>query len=190
MTWCQTPLQSRDTLVTPARHAILAAVAAQVLDLRRPARVAIDGVTAAGKSTFADELAQLVPALRVTIDDFHRPSPQEYYPWSFDFERFRAHLLSLRETAIADGVFLHHPDLRELWDLTIFLTVDREVALERALARDESWLENARERYAMRYVPGETRYLAEIDPESLADVVVDNTDLHRPRLRTSSRRTP
>ena len=74
---------------------------------------------------------------------------------------------------IADGVFLHHPRLRDLWTLTVFLKLDREVALERALARDESWMENARERYATRYVPGETRYLAEVDPESLADVVID-----------------
>ena len=41
---------------------------------------------------------------------------------------------------------------------------------------------NARERYATRYVPGETRYLEEVDPESLADIVVDTTDLRRPRL--------
>jgi hypothetical protein len=34
---------------------------------------------------------------------------------------------------------------------------------------------DARERYARRYVPGETRYLEEVDPESLADVVVDTT---------------
>ena len=173
------------------RLAVLDAVAARVRELPRAARVAVDGVTAAGKSTFADELAQLVVgAKRVTIDDFHRLPPHEYYPDSFDFERFRAHLLSLHETTIADGVFLHHPDLRDLWNLTIFLAVDRNVALERALARDESWMENARDRYATRYVPGETRYLAEVDPESLADIVVDNTDPHRPRLRAGSSPRP
>jgi hypothetical protein len=44
---------------------------------------------------FADGLAQLVAgAERVTIDDFHRPPPQEYYPSSFDSERFREHLLA------------------------------------------------------------------------------------------------
>jgi len=166
-------------------------VAARVRMLPRPARVAIDGVTAAGKSTFADELARLVPAAeRVTIDDFHRPPPHEYYPSSFDFERFREHLLTRDGLLVVDGVFLLHPDLRDLWDLTVFLAVDRGVALERALARDESRIENARDRYATRYVPGETRYLDEVDPESLADIVVDNTDLDRPRLRTGSRRAP
>ncbi len=62
---------------------------------------------------------------------------------------------------------------------------DRQVALERAIARDAAWLGGvaaARTRYATRYFPGETLYLEEADPESLADVVVDNTDPDRPRL--------
>ena len=166
-------------------------VAARIRDLPLPARVAVDGVTASGKSTFADELARVVTgAERVTIDDFHRPPPHEYYPSSFDFERFREHLLGRGGLLVGDGVFLHHPDLRDLWNLTIFIAADRGVALERALARDESWMENARDRYATRYVPGESRYLAEVDPESLADLVVDSTDLDRPRLRRGARRTP
>jgi len=167
----------------------LEAVVARIAALPRPARIGIDGVTAAGKSTVADALAQLVeqPVLRVTIDDFHRPPPQEYYPWSFDFPRFREHVLSAEETVIADGVFLHHPDLRDLWDLTIFLSADREIARERGIARDESWMKHARERYATRYLPGETRYLEEVDPEALADIVLETTHLDRPRLRTVER---
>jgi uridine kinase len=159
-------------------------VAARVDALRRPARVAIDGVTAAGKSTFADALAALVtpPVLRATIDDFHNPPPQAYYPDSFDFETFRRHVLESEQVVVADGVFLHHPALRDLWHLTVFLQVDRDVALERGLVRDESWLENARELYATRYVPGETQYLAEVAPADLADFVIENTDPTAPRL--------
>jgi uridine kinase len=162
----------------------LDAVARRIAALPRPARVGIDGVTASGKSTVADALSALLerPVLRVTIDDFHRPPPQEYYPSSFDFVRFREHVLSLEETVIGDGVFLHHPELRDLWQLSIFLSVDRETARERGIARDASWMANARERYATRYVPGETRYLEEVDPEALADVVLETTDLDRPRL--------
>jgi uridine kinase len=148
------------------------AVAARI---RPGMRVAVDGVTAAGKTTFADELARLVPsATRLTIDDFHRPD-RAYYPDSFDLDAFRAAVLAAPTPLIADGVFLHHPRLRDLWDLTVFLRCDREVARERGIARDASWMADARERYARRYVPGETRYLEEVDPESLADVVVDTT---------------
>jgi pantothenate kinase-related protein Tda10 len=44
----------------------------------RPVRVAIDGRTASGKTTLADELAAAVgqagrPVIRTSIDGFHRP---------------------------------------------------------------------------------------------------------------------
>jgi uridine kinase len=154
-------------------------VVERAADLDEPWRIAVDGVTAAGKTTIADELGRRLAAARVSIDDFHRPPPHDYYPDSFDFERFRAAAVALEENAVVDGVFLHHPDLRKLWQLTVFLQVDRQVALERALARDEPWMEDARERYATRYVPGESRYLREVDPAALADVVLDATDLDR-----------
>jgi uridine kinase len=139
-------------------------------------------VTAAGKTAFADELGKRFHATRVTIDEFHRPPPHEYYPDSFDFAGFRKATIAVDGDVIADGVFLHHPELRALWSLTVFLEVDREVARERGIARDASWMEDARERYAARYVPGETRYLEEVDPAALADIVIDTTDLAQPRL--------
>jgi uridine kinase len=157
-------------------------VVERVRGLDKPWRVAVDGVTAAGKTTIADELGRRLGAVRLSIDDVHRPPPHEYYPDSFDFARFRAAVLALDENAVIDGVFLHHPDLRDLWQLSVFLRVDRQVALDRALARDEPWMENARERYATRYVPGESRYLREVDPSASADVVVDTTDLERVTL--------
>jgi uridine kinase len=139
-------------------------------------RIGVDGVTASGKTTFADRLAALLGGVaRITIDDFHVPGRERYYPDSFDFEAFRAAVLDAPTPLVADGVFLLHPGLRDLWDLTIFLRCDREVALRRGLERDRVWMENAEERYATRYVPGETQYLREVDPESLADLVVDTT---------------
>ncbi|HEX7524777.1 MAG TPA: hypothetical protein VF327_00650, partial [Gaiellaceae bacterium] len=59
--------------------------------------------------------------------------------------------------AIVDGVFLLRPELADLWHLTIFLAVDRAVALERAIVRDAARMDGvaaARARYASRYVPG------------------------------------
>lgn len=75
----------------------------------RPVRVAIDGRTAAGKTTIADELVDPVeqlgrPAIRVEIDDFHRPLAvrrgrqdlplwQRYYLDSYDYDAIRTELL-------------------------------------------------------------------------------------------------
>ncbi|MDQ3657216.1 MAG: uridine kinase [Chloroflexota bacterium] len=77
--------------------------------LPHPFRVAIDGRTAAGKTTIADELVAPLQRLRrnvirVEIDDFHQPlavrrgrqdAPpwQQYYLDSYDFSAIRTELL-------------------------------------------------------------------------------------------------
>jgi uridine kinase len=138
-------------------------------------RVGVDGVMGAGKTVFADALAQLVPATRLSIDQFHRPPELrvDYYEDAFDLAAFRAAVEAVEGTVIADGIFIHKPEIREVWDLSVWLQVDRGTARHRALLRDASWLEDAEARYARRYGPAEDRYLAEVDPASLADLVVD-----------------
>ncbi len=74
----------------------------------RPLRVAIDGVDASGKTTFADELAPALEALgrsviRASVDGFHNPaavrrrrgasSPEGYYRDSFNHEALIGELL-------------------------------------------------------------------------------------------------
>ena len=82
------------------RSAVLAAVATRIDALPRPALVGVDGVTAAGKTTFAAELVALVspPAVRISVDDFHRPEaerhargrgPESYYHDTFDLPGVR-----------------------------------------------------------------------------------------------------
>jgi uridine kinase len=157
---------------------------ARIAALPRGSRVGIDGITASGKTTLADALALRIPGVvRISLDDFLMPPPRQiYYPNAFDLSRFRTRVESCDETVVADGLFLHHPALRDLWTLSVFLACDQGVAMERGIARDSSWMENARERYETRYVPEEARYLAEVDPTSLADVVIDTTGLDRPRI--------
>ena len=73
-----------------------------------PLRVAIDGVDAAGKTIFADELAPLIESLgrtviRSSVDYFHHPaevrhqtsssSPQSYYDDSYDYDELIRMLL-------------------------------------------------------------------------------------------------
>jgi len=138
-------------------------------------RVGIDGVMGAGKTAFADALAELVPATRLSIDAFHLPpeSRVDYYEDAFDLAAFRAAVEAVEGTVIADGIFLHKPEIRSVWDLSVWLDVDRATARRRALARDAAWMEEAVARYERRYGPAEDRYLDELDPASLADIVVD-----------------
>jgi uridine kinase len=84
-----------------ARRELIDEVASKIAAIVRPhpIRVAIDGVDAAGKTTFADELAPVVkalgrPVIRASIDGFHNPaavrrrrgalSPDGYYHDSFN----------------------------------------------------------------------------------------------------------
>lgn len=71
--------------MTPARRAVLERVAASILALpaHRVARVAVDGVDGAGKTTFADELRDVLvpsgrPVIRAGVDGFHHPRPVRY----------------------------------------------------------------------------------------------------------------
>jgi uridine kinase len=203
------------------------------LSLSHPVRVGIDGITASGKTTFADELGGVVAKrgrsiIRASVDDFHRPpteryvkgrlSPEGYYSDAFDYPQLQERLLlplgpsgsrhyatkvhdqdadspienpvvqiaSEDAVLIVDGVFLFRPELFDLWDFRIFLDVDPGVARERGILRDQHWigsLEQARQRYEQRYVPGERLYLREVEPQNLADVVIENTDPQRRMFR-------
>ncbi len=80
----------------------------EVVALDRSVRVAIDGITAAGKSTFADALADDLrgrgrDVVRISMDGFHNPmairyqqgrsSADGYYENAYDFAALKEHVL-------------------------------------------------------------------------------------------------
>ncbi len=92
------------------RQNVLNALAERIagLSATHTARVAIDGIDVAGKTTLADELARALqargrPVIRASIDGFHQPravryrrgssSPEGYYLDSFDYAALRDALL-------------------------------------------------------------------------------------------------
>jgi len=85
----------------------------------------------------------------------------------------------VRAVLVVDGVFLLRPELRDQWDLSVYLTVPEHAILRRAVARDSALFGSVAEterRYRERYLPGQALYRAEADPEAAAHLVVDNTD--------------
>jgi uridine kinase len=167
-------------------------------------RIGIDGVDGAGKTLLGEEVAQLLtarrrPAVRVSLDQFERPpaeryargalSSEGYYLDSFDVERFQAHVLSVRGhpdlVVVADGVFLQRPELADLWDATVWVEVDLEVAAERGAERNRVWfdsLDATHERFRVRYLPAQRRYIEEQRPHERATFVLCNTYLAEPEL--------
>jgi uridine kinase len=84
-----------------------------------------------------------------------------------------------------DGIFLLRPELRQHWDLSIFLHADFEQTLPRGAVRDAGLFGSqaaAEERYQKRYIPGQKLYLREARPLDKADIVIDNNTIHKPRL--------
>ncbi|HWP08950.1 MAG TPA: hypothetical protein VNN72_24570 [Polyangiaceae bacterium] len=93
-----------------SRVSVLKTIADRIASLQpgHPVRVGIDGADAAGKTTFADELAPVLaergrPVVRASIDSFHHPahlryrrgsdSPEGYFLDSFDLISLRALVL-------------------------------------------------------------------------------------------------
>jgi uridine kinase len=195
------------------------------LPLDRTARVGIDGVDGAGKTMFADELAQVLraadrPVIRASVDGFHRPkseryrrgrgSPEGYFEDSYNYTALKTALLdplgpcgtgryrtavfdhvrdkpvAAPECAVApasilllDGIFLHRPELRDIWDVSIFLDVAFEVSVARCARRDGTSPDPAAAANR-RYVEGQMLYLRTCDPRARATLAIDNNDLSSP----------
>ena len=195
-------------------------------------RVAIDGRTASGKTTFGDELAAALrllgrSTLRTSLDDFKNPwrdakekgydrtSGEGYYRNAYDFESARELLLkpagpegsgrvvlcahdpltgedhrnefvtaSDEAILIVDSVFAFRPEYNDFWDFRIWIEVSPQVSLERGIARDSNaeGLEAATSVHRDRYRVAEEIYIEEVNPCSLVDVRIDNTDFARPLI--------
>jgi uridine kinase len=91
---------------------------------------------------------------------------------------------------IVDGVFLQRPELRDLWGFAVYLHIEPEETLRRALVRDRELFGSADrvvERYTHRYLPAQALYRERDRPQERSDLVVDHTDPAEPLIRTDRR---
>jgi uridine kinase len=200
--------------------------------LGHPARVAVDGRTASGKTTVADELGDALRArgrrvIRTSIDGFHRPkaeryargrhSAEGYYYDARDLEAVRRLLLdplgpsgdrfyrtasfdleadrpvelppvhaAIDEILIVDGTFLQRPELRDAWDLVLFVDVPEPLASARGVDRDQDRLggkQAAENLYRERYRPAFALYEQLSRPREHAHILLDNADFNAPTFR-------
>jgi uridine kinase len=216
------------------RAALLKDLAERIahLTLGKPVRVAIDGRTAAGKTSLADELAIAIrrhgrEVIRTSIDGFHRPkaeryargrhSAEGYYHDARDLTAIMTLLLaplgrggdrhyrtasfdlendcpiaqdplsaSADAILIVDGTFLQRPELRDGFDVTIFVETSELTSERRGINRDADRLGGmaaAHRLYADRYKPAFVLYERLCHPADVADVILNNDDLDRPRMR-------
>jgi uridine kinase len=116
---------------------------------------------------------------RVLIEPFRMGGSTGFVMAAFDHERNTQIEMDWKTgprdaTLIVDGIFLNRPELRALWNYSVWLDVDRATVDERLRARDGA-AGNPRNE------GGQALYLAEASPRTRATAIVDNSDLEHPR---------
>jgi len=81
---------------------------------------------------------------------------------------------------IVDGIFLHRPELRGLWDWSVWLDASVDVAFQRMAERDRTDPDFMAASNA-RYREGQELYLRDASPRTAASAIVDNTDFAHPQ---------
>ncbi|MDQ1204081.1 uridine kinase [Microbacterium sp. SORGH_AS_0862] len=211
--------------ISQEQEALLGELRAELRQHHRRGRllVAVDGRDGAGKTLFADALADVLredgsTVFRASADDFHRPraerhargrtSAEGHYRDSYDTDALLARLLRpfragapfvtathdldedravdlAAESApadailVVDGLFLLRPELRDVWNWSVWLDVPLDVAFRRMAERDGSDPDPLGASNA-RYREGFDLYLQDGDPRGRASVILDNTDPRHP----------
>jgi uridine kinase len=86
---------------------------------------------------------------------------------------------------ILDGIFLHRPELRDVWDFSIFLATAFDISVSRCAERDGTSPDPAAAANR-RYVEGQQLYLRTCNPRARATLTIDNNDLSAPFIVQAS----
>ena len=81
---------------------------------------------------------------------------------------------------IVDGNFLNRPELRGLWNYSIWLEISDYEATARRAQRDSA-APNPRPERELRYSGAQALYAVESKPRTSATAIVNNTDANHPR---------
>jgi uridine kinase len=81
---------------------------------------------------------------------------------------------------VVDGIFLNRPELRGLWNYSIWLDVEPDTAAARVIVRDAEEFEHDIAN-PERYSGGQELYLAEATPREAATAIIDNNDYDHPK---------
>lgn len=115
---------------------------------------------------------------------------RKYVPEIFDHQKGEAQTVEPREATedailLFEGVMLLCKELIDFFDFRILVMCSVEVILERAKVRDLRHfgdMETLLEKYEQRFIPGQKEYLAENQPEQVADLIFLNDDPESPSI--------
>lgn len=84
-----------------------------------------------------------------------------------------------------DGVFLQRQELDPFWDIRIFIDIDQDVSLDRAIKRDMYYYHSVmviEQKYHQRYFPAHKIYFDRCHPKQRADIIIENNDWQNPTI--------
>jgi uridine kinase len=91
-----------------------------------------------------------------------------------------------RSALIFDGIFLHRPELRNVWSLSVFLAASFDVTIPRCASRGPDWgSADVNAPSNQRYIEGQNIYLRDNEPQTRAHIVIDYSDFTNPFLIAS-----
>ena len=122
---------------------------------------------------------------RVLVEPFRTGSIGSFVLRAFDVKRdapIQPKWSSGPEDAllVIDGIFLNRPELKGLWNYSIWLEVEPDTAEGRVIARDAEDFEHDIAN-PERYSGGQALYLAEANPRETATAIIDNNDYDHPK---------
>lgn len=164
--------------------------------------LAVDGRGGSGKTVLASYLGRLLPEfIIINGDDYFEPLENQLSWGDFNEVRFAADVVSpigegrptfvLQAYSFAKGQ-LEPARIQEIstgviierclsiafpidWDLIIWVDTSREICLARGIARDLLPRDRVVAVWEQIWQPREDRYIADVQPASRADVLLDGT---------------
>ena len=173
--------------VLAARHASV--IRASIDSFHNPRAVRYRRGRHSGEGYFLDSFD--LDALRARLLDPLSPGGSGRYRRAVFDHRSDAPVVETMQTAgegailVFDGVFIHRPELTPYWDYSIFLDVPFEESIRRCADRDGG-SGDLDAPGNTRYVRGQKIYLERCDPLSAATVVIDNSDLSAPFVKSGT----
>jgi len=96
----------------------------------------------------------------------------------------RNYSIDRQTVVLVEGVLLYRDELDGFFDYRIFLDIDFSEMLRRVERRDiDRFGPDIVEKYKRKYIPIQTWYLEQHQPLSHCDLIIDNNDYHRPRIK-------
>jgi len=171
--------------------------------------IGVNGFDCSGKTYFSKSLKNYftdvgISCVVVDIDNFNVKSVEDhtyesflkkqftkkdleiYYSQIIDFNLARKKILELighYSIIIIEGIFIYKKEFVDLFDIKVFLEIDYPIVIERFRLRQKR--NNDTKPIGIFeeiWAPTHFRYLKEIEPENLSDLVVNNSDYSLPQI--------